>query len=108
MTMIDNGMPSIIIDAKDLDISGHESTKDLESNQELRHVIEKLRLQCGNLMKLGNVTEKTVPKVTIISQAKFGGIINTRTFIPHHCHPAIGVFGAISVATACLIRGSSA
>ena len=108
VTMIDNGMPCIIIDAKDLDISGNESTHDLETNQELRHVVEKLRLQCGNLMNLGNVTEKTVPKVTIISQPKFGGVINTRTFIPHHCHPSIGVFGAISVATACLLKGSTA
>lgn len=30
------------------------------------------------------------------------------TFIPHRCHKAIGVLGAVSVATACLLRGGPA
>jgi len=30
----------------------------------------------------------------------------TRTFIPHDCHAAIGVLGAVSVATACILPGS--
>ena len=34
--------------------------------------------------------------------------ISTRTFIPNRVHEAIGVFGAVSVATACLIPGSVA
>ena len=37
-----------------------------------------------------------------------GGAIATRTFIPHRCHKTIGVLGAVSVATACLIEGSPA
>jgi 4-oxalomesaconate tautomerase len=32
----------------------------------------------------------------------------TRTFIPHRCHASIGVFGALSVATACLLLHSPA
>jgi 4-oxalomesaconate tautomerase len=32
----------------------------------------------------------------------------TRTFIPHDCHAAIGVLGAVSVATACILPGSVA
>ena len=32
----------------------------------------------------------------------------TRTFIPHRCHSSIGVLGAVSVATACLLEGSPA
>jgi len=31
-----------------------------------------------------------------------------RTFIPHRCHKTIGVLGAVSVATACLIEGTPA
>ena len=37
-----------------------------------------------------------------------GGDISTRTFIPHRCHEAIGVLGAVSVATAALLPGSPA
>ena len=106
VTMIDNGMPCVIISAKDLGISGYEDIKDLESNKKLRDSLENLRLKCGKLMNLGDVTDKTVPKMTIVSHPKSGGIINTRTFIPHRCHSSIGVFGAITVATACLLNKS--
>ena len=108
VTMIDNGMPCVIIRAIDLNITGYENIADLESNLELRNFLEKLRISCGKLMKLGDVAEKTVPKMTIVSNAKSEGIINTRTFIPHRCHSSIGVFGAISVATACLLDKSIA
>ncbi|MGD1877665.1 MAG: PrpF domain-containing protein [Kiloniellaceae bacterium] len=37
-----------------------------------------------------------------------GGAVSTRNFIPHRCHAAIGVSGAISVATACLLPASPA
>ena len=59
-------------------------------------------------MNLGDVKEKTVPKMTIVSKPLQNGMINTRTFIPHRCHQSIGVFGAISVATACLIKDTQA
>jgi 4-oxalomesaconate tautomerase len=59
-------------------------------------------------MNLGDVSEKSVPKMTMVSPPKHGGTISTRTFIPHRCHTAIGVLGAISVATACLLPGSPA
>lgn len=35
-------------------------------------------------------------------------MISTRTFIPHRVHEAIGVLGAVSTATACLLPGSVA
>ena len=101
VTMIDNGMPCVIIKASDLKITGYEDTEVLEKNLELRKTLEELRKACGQLMNLGDVSKKTVPKMTIVSTSKAGGIINTRTFIPHRCHSSIGVFGAVSVATAC-------
>jgi 4-oxalomesaconate tautomerase len=39
---------------------------------------------------------------------RIGGAVDTRTLIPHRVHEAIGVFGAVSVATACLVPGSVA
>jgi len=59
-------------------------------------------------MNLGDVTEKTIPKMTMVSAPRRGGCVSTRTFIPHRCHATIGVFGAISVATACLLPDSPA
>jgi 4-oxalomesaconate tautomerase len=59
-------------------------------------------------MNLGDVGDKTVPKMCLVSEAQQGGAISTRTFIPHRAHEAIGVLGAVSVAAACLIPGSVA
>ena len=107
-TLIDNGMPCVVLRAKDLGISGQESRDELEENTPLRARLETLRALAGPLMNLGDVTDKTVPKMTMISAPNAGGAISTRTFIPHRCHASIGVLGAVSVATACLIPGSIA
>lgn len=108
LTMIDNGMPCVVMRASDVGISGQESPEDLENNAPLRARLDAIRLKCGPLMNLGDVTEKTVPKMTMISAPRAGGAISTRTFIPHSCHKTIGVLGAVSVATACLIEGTPA
>lgn len=108
VTMIDNGMPCVVMRADAMGITGGETPDALEQNITLRKKLETLRLACGPLMNLGDVTEKSVPKMTMVGPPQNGGAISTRTFIPHRCHKTIGVLGAVSVATACLIKGSSA
>ena len=108
VTMIDNGMPVIILRAADMGITGTEPRADLDANTALKARLEAIRLACGPLMNLGDVTDKTVPKMTMVSRAQNGGTISTRTFIPHRCHASIGVLGAVSVATACLLPGTPA
>jgi len=54
------------------------------------------------------VSTRVVPKVTLISPARNGGHVSTRTFIPHKCHAAIGVLMAVTVGTACLLPSSVA
>jgi 4-oxalomesaconate tautomerase len=105
---IDNGMPVVIMRAVDLGISGRESRDELDANEELKAKLESIRLQAGAMMNLGDVTAKTVPKMTLISAPQNGGVVSTRTFIPHRCHASIGVLGAVSVATACALPGSPA
>jgi len=108
VTLIDNGMPVVVMRADDLGITGSESPAELEANDDLRRRLESIRLRAGLLMNLGDVTDTTVPKLTMVSAATMGGDISTRTFIPHRCHDAIGVLGAVSVATAALLPGSPA
>ena len=108
VTCIDNGMPVVCLKAEDFGISGYETPAELEANQSLREKVEAIRLAVGERMNLGDVTNKTVPKMSILSKAQNGGLINTRTFIPHRAHEAIGVLGAVSVATACMLKGSVA
>ncbi len=105
-TLIDNGMPSVILRAVDMGINGKESPPELEANEPLRNRLEMIRLQAGPMMNLGDVAEKSVPKMTMVSSPLEGGALSTRTFIPHRCHQSIGVLGAVSTATACLTPGA--
>lgn len=107
-TVVDNGMPVVVMQAQSLGVSGYESPADLEANDTLRAKLEAMRLEAGHLMGLGDVAETTVPKLTFVSSPRNGGALCTRTFIPHRCHDAIGVLGAVSVATAALLDGSPA
>ena len=108
VTLIDNGMPCVVLRAADAGIAGTESRAALDADAALKIRLERLRLACGPLMNLGNVVAKTVPKMTMVSAPRQGGAIATRTFIPHRCHATIGVLGAVSVATACLLPGAPA
>jgi len=108
VTCIDNGMPVVIVRAADLGLTGHERPEVLEGDSGLRSRLESIRLQAGPRMNLGDVRQRNVPKLCLVSAPRQGGAINTRSFIPHRCHAAIGVFGAVSVATACLVEGSVA
>lgn len=106
VTLIDNGMPSVILRAADVGIDGEESPATLEADKALRERLEAIRCEAGPLMTLGDVTNKSVPKMTMVSAPRKGGALSTRTFIPHRCHKSIGVLGAVSVATACLTSGA--
>ncbi len=108
ITLIDNGMPVIVIRAADLGQTGYETPETMEADAGLKARVEAIRLEAGLLMNLGDVTDKSVPKISLIAPAQNGGTVATRTFIPHRVHEAIGVFGAVSVATACVLKGSVA
>lgn len=108
ITCIDNGMPVIVLRADDVGVTGYETCAELEANDKLRSIIEAIRLKAGPLMNLGDVSALTIPKVTLVAAPRDGGDISTRSFIPHRCHDAIGVLGAVSVATAALLPGSPA
>lgn len=107
-TLIDNGMPCVILKAQDLGVTGSESREELDANADLKSRVEAIRLQAGPMMNLGDVTDKSVPKMTLVSAPTAGGVINTRSFIPHRCHATIGVFAAVSVATACTLPNTPA
>jgi len=106
-TLIDNGMPCVILAASDFGLTGREDRESLDADTALKSRLEAIRLQAGPLMNLGDVTDKSVPKMTLVS-ASANATISTRSFIPHRCHATIGVFAAVTVATACTLLGSPA
>lgn len=108
VTCVDNGMPVVLLRALDLGCRGNESPAQLDADTRLKARLESIRLQAGPLMNLGDVSLRNVPKMCLVAPAQKGGALSTRSFIPHRCHTSIGVFGAVSVAAACLIDGSVA
>lgn len=108
VTLIDNGMPVVVLRAADVGRTGHEPREQLDKDAALKQRLEEIRLPAGRLMNLGDVTNKVVPKMIMIAAPKAGGHLATRSFIPHECHASIGVFAAVTVATACVLPGSVA
>lgn len=108
VTLVDNGMPSVMLRASDFGLTGYEEPKAIEVFPGLKAKIESIRLQAGPMMNLGDVTDQTIPKMCLISPPRDGGIINTRTFIPHRVHEAVGVLAAASDAAACMFPDSVA
>ncbi len=107
-TLIDNGMPMVLVCATDLNRTGNETVAQLDADTGLKKKLEALRLQAGPMMGLGDVSNKNYPKMCLLAPAHAGGNIATRCFIPHVCHEAIGVLAAVTVATACVLEGSVA
>jgi 4-oxalomesaconate tautomerase len=108
VTCIDNGMPCVVMKAADLGITGYEDRDTLDADTALKARIEAIRLAVGERMNLGDVTDKSVPKMMLVAPPRAGGAVCVRSFIPHRAHASIGVLGAVSVATACLVPGSPA
>ncbi len=106
VTLIDNGMPCVVLRASDVGITGYEDRETLDADAALKTRIEAIRLKAGPSMNLGDVAEQSVPKMMLVAAPRDGGAISVRSFIPHRCHASIGVLGAVSVATACLLPGS--
>lgn len=108
VTCIDNGMPVVVLRAADLGKTGYETPAELEADEALLQRLERIRLVAGARMNLGETGARTVPKMCLIAEPQRGGTLMTRTFIPHRVHNAIGVLGAVSVATACVLPGTVA
>ena len=108
VTCIDNGMPVVIMRADTLGITGYETRDALNAHAALKARVEKIRLHVGPMMNLGDVTNKVVPKMSLVAPPRAGGALCSRTFIPHDCHAAVGVLGAVTLATAAVMPGSIA
>lgn len=106
VTLVDNGMPVVLLDASEFGLAGDETPAELEERQELREAVEAVRLAAGPLMGLGDVTAQTVPKMFLVSPPRNGGAVSTRAFIPARVHTSIGVLMAASVAAGVSIPGA--
>ncbi|WP_346958803.1 4-oxalomesaconate tautomerase [uncultured Arthrobacter sp.] len=106
LTCVDNGMPSVLLRAADLGVTGEEPPDELEADTGLAARLAELRLAAAGLMGMGDVTGATVPKLVLLAPPRAGGSIATRSFLPVRVHTSIGVLGALTVAAGVLADGS--
>ena len=106
VTCFDLATSMIICDAKDFNIIGNESSKELNRNKQLFDKIEKIRLLAGNKMGMGDVQGKVLPKVSLLSKSVNNNSIVSRYFTPYSCHETHAVTGTCCVASSCLIPGT--
>ncbi len=108
VTCIDVAMPMVIMRAKDLGKTGHESKAELDNDTELFRRMESIRRLAAKHMGLGDVSKKVVPKLGLLSEPAGGGTITSRYFVPQKTHAAHAVSGAICVATCAVVEGTVA
>lgn len=108
VTCIDAAMPMVIIRAKDLGKTGHESKTELDKDTALFQRMESIRRAAALRMGLGDVSKKVVPKLGLLAEPAAGGTIASRYFVPQKTHAAHAVSGAICVASCAVIEGTVA
>ncbi len=72
VTCLDNGMPIVVMRADALGRTGYESREALDADAELKTRLESIRLQAGPAMRLGDVTNQTVPKMILVAPPRSG------------------------------------
>ena len=108
VTLIDVAVPMMMVRAKDLGLSGYETAADIDKMTALTAKMEAMRIEAGERMGLGDVTEKVVPKMAMLASPNAEGNIAARYFMPWSCHPSMAVTGGICIASCTLAPGTIA
>ena len=106
VTCLDAAMPVMLVRAADLGFAGNEPPAAF-ADAGFRARLERLRIASGQRMGLHDPGALVIPKPVLIGAAN-DAHLNTRYFMPHECHVALAVTGAVAVATACLTPGTIA
>jgi len=110
VSCVDAGVCAIIMRAADLGLSGAETPAEINGDGALLVRVERIRCKAGELMGMGDVSGRVVPKVMLVSDSSAGSSadIRSRYLVPTSCHPAHAVTGAINLASAVSIPGTVA
>lgn len=108
VTCIDVAMPMMIARASDFGVTGAETQDELDANTALFERMEKIRIEAGRRMGLGDVTKSVTPKIGLVSKALAGGHFSARYFMPWTAHPTLAVTGSQCLAACALAPGTVA
>lgn len=108
VTCIDVAVPMVIVPAAALGKTGYESKAELDPDERLIARLEKIRVEAGRRMGLGDCSKLVIPKPVLVAAPRTGGTIASRDFVPFNCHATYSVTGSMALATACLLPGTVA
>lgn len=100
VTCIDAAVPLVVMRARDLGKTARETADELDADRVFMARLEAIRREAGRLMGLGDVSGLVIPKPVLVAEAEGDGRIGARYFMPHACHKAFAVTGAVGLATA--------
>ena len=105
VSCVDAGVCAVLIRAADLGLTGGETSAEINADAALLSRVERIRRKAGELMAMGEVSGKVVPKVMLVSASEIADV-RSRYLVPTACHPAHAVSGAINLASALSIPGT--
>jgi 2-methylaconitate cis-trans-isomerase PrpF len=98
----------VIVPAAALGKTGYESKAELDLDAKLIARLEKIRIEAGKRMGLGDCSKLVIPKPVLVAAPRAGGTIASRDFVPFNCHATYSVTGSMALATACIMPGTVA
>jgi 2-methylaconitate cis-trans-isomerase PrpF len=108
VSCVDAAIPVMLVRAADLGKSGHETADSYRADPPFMAQLEAMRIEAGRRMGFPNAAAMVIPKPVLIAPAVSGGTLSVRYFMPHDCHRALAITGAIATATACVTPGTVA
>jgi 2-methylaconitate cis-trans-isomerase PrpF len=106
VSCVDMAMPMLLVPATAIGKTGYETPEALNADTAMLARLECLRLEASWRMGLGDARGRVVPKLALIAPPQHGQGVSSRYFMPHACHAAHAVTGAICIAVAAALEGS--
>ena len=108
VTCIDVAVPMVIVPAEALGRTGHESKAELDADSALIKRLDRVRVEAGHRMGLGDCSALVVPKPVLVAAPAGAGTIASRDFVPFNCHATYSVTGSMALSVASRIEGTVA
>lgn len=108
VSCVDAATPIVLIRSMDLGKTGTEAPAEYAADREFMARLERIRIAAGKQMGILDAAERVIPKPVLIAPPVKGGHLAVRYFMPHQCHSALAITGAVAVASAVATPGTVA
>ena len=108
VSCVDAAMPVVLVRAPALGKTGREAAAELDGDPAFLARLERLRVEAGRRMGIADAAERVIPKPVLIAPPARGGTLAVRYFMPHACHGALAITGAVAIAMAAVTPGTVA